>query len=404
MYVTTDFIVNGRAHGEVAERFADINYEPGILRPYIDKNNKRVCAINTGEFKPRRTAEGQLVRNKRTNEVIMDPVREVVLLKDLWDQGIHDPVHNATSLRKDDWVRLDTAVLRAARARLKAWADLSAASSYGGFNGMATMILEQEAVSDPGEAMVDMEMLSDGRHDAPRFIRDGLPLPITYSSFWYSKRRLMVSGNKGTPLNLYSAEAAGRRVAEMVEKTLIGVVAGMTYGDATEYNRGTSKVYGYTNFPDRNVYNSLTVPTGSNPEATVADVLRMREILYADNQYGPFIIYTSNDWDLYLDNDYARLGGNNATMTLRNRLRQIDGVKDIRRLDYLTPTNSHAFTMIMVSMTSETAEAVNGMDLTTVQWESHGGAKLHFRVMCIQVPRLKSDYLGQCGILHARTA
>lgn len=402
MFVTTDFIINGRPHGEMAERFSEVHYEPGILRPYIAKDGQRVVSVNTGETKPRRDAQGQLVRNKQ-GIVVRDPVKEVVRLKDLWNRGIQDPVHNATSLRKDDWIRLDQAVLRAARARLRAWADLSSASSYGGFNGMATMILEQEAMSDPGEALVDMEGLSDGRHDAPRFIREGLPLPITYSSFWYSKRRLAVSGNRHQPLNLASAEAAGRRVAEMVEKTLIGVVSGMVYGDSTEYGR-TSQVYGYLNFPDRHVYNTLTTPTGSNPEATIADVLRMREVLYDDNQFGPFILYHSTDWDQYLDNDYARLGGSNANMTLRERILKIGGISDVRRLDYLTASNSHAFTMLLVSMTSETAEAVNGMDLTTVQWESQGGAKLHFRVMCIQVPRLKSDYNGQCGILHAHPA
>jgi hypothetical protein len=51
------------------------------------------------------------------------------------------------------------------------------------------------------------------------------------------------------------AEAAGRRVAEMVEKTLIGVETGMTYGtrsgDSTTAHTGTSTVYGYTNFPYR---------------------------------------------------------------------------------------------------------------------------------------------------------
>ena len=60
--------------------------------------------------------------------------------------------------------------------------------------------------------------------------------------------------------------------------------------------------------------------------------------------------------------------------------------------------------MIMVQMTPDVARAVNGMDITTVQWESVGGMRLNFKVMAIQVPQLRADYDGRCGIVHATTA
>ncbi len=41
------------------------------------------------------------------------------------------------------------------------------------------------------------------------------------------------------------------------------------------------------------------------------------------------------------------------------------------------------------------------MDITTVQWESVGGMRLNFKVMAIQVPQLRADHYGNCGILHA---
>lgn len=387
---TQDFILNGGAHGPVAEMLAGHRFDPGMLRPFIDRRGNRCVTINTGRTK---------YDEKAGREV---SIYQNVLVKDLVAQGITSPVFNATSLRKDEWIRLDSVVIRAARSRLRAWADLSSASSFGGFNGMGKMILEHETMSDPGEAVVDMDGLADGRTDSPKFQLEGLPLPITHSDFWFSSRRLAVSRNSGTPLSTTMGEAAGRRVAEMVEKTLIGVETGVTYGASANYGR-TSSVYGYLNFPARLTKTNLTVPTGSNPEAMVADILAMREQLYASNMYGPFMIYVSTDWDLYLDNDYARLGGNNAGTSLRKRLLEIDGVSGIRRLDYLTPANSHAFTMIMVQMTSDVAQAVNGMDITTVQWESQGGMRVNFKVMCIYVPKLQADYNGNCGILHART-
>ena len=58
----------------------------------------------------------------------------------------------------------------------------------------------------------------------------------------------------------------------------------------------------------------------------------------------------------------------------------------------------------IVQMTSDVARAVVGMDITTVQWESKGGMQLNFKVMCINVPQIRADFYGNCGILHATTS
>jgi hypothetical protein len=203
-------------------------------------------------------------------------------------------------------------------------------------------------------------------------------------------------------------EAAGRRVAEMVEKILIGTVTGMTYGggsSAPTYGRA-STVFGYTNFTNRNTYTSVTTPTGANPNATVSNVLAMLDTAKADNFFGPFMLYHSNDWDQYMDHDYAFINGTNwatnPSMTLRDRLRRIDGISDVRRLDFWTPAS--AFQLLLVQMTSEVARAVVGMDITTVQWETKGGLQTNFKVMAIMVPQLRADNAGNCGIVHGTTS
>jgi hypothetical protein len=56
-----------------------------------------------------------------------------------------------------------------------------------------------------------------------------------------------------------------------------------------------------------------------------------------------------------------------------------------------------------VEMSTETLRAVIGMEIQTVQWESLGGMVKHFKVMCIQVPQLRSDTAGNSGIAHGRT-
>jgi hypothetical protein len=354
-----------------------MRYEPNLQRPYYNDHGKRVIILNTHY-----NAKGE-------PQYIEIPVEKAIA------KGL--PVVNTTTLRKQEWQLFDSQVLKVARARLRAWTDLAASSTYGGFNGMSKMVLEHETMSDPGVAYTDMDALTEGRSDSPRFQLEGLPLPITHSDFWFSARRLAISRNTGTPLDATMAEAAGRRVAELVERTLIGSVTGPTYGNnnPNAYGR-TPTVYGYTNFSPRNVYVGLPTPTGSNGEAILDAVLGMRDALQADNFFGPWMLYHSSDWDRYLDDDYRA----QDSRTLRMRLKEIGGIQDVRRLDFFTST----FSMLMVQMTPEVCRAVIGMQPTTVQWETQGGMKLNFKVMCIMVPQLRADFTGQCGILQATAA
>lgn len=372
-----DYVLNGQGHGEVGEQLAGCRYDPGLLRPYIGKNGRKYVTVNTG-----RTEDGK-------------PVYEARLVTDMMNMGIPVPVANATSLRKDEWIELDRVVIKAARQRLRAWTDLEAASSFGGFNGMAKMILEHETMSDPGEAVVDMDALTPGRTDSPKFQLEGLPLPITHSDFWFSSRRLAVSRNTGTPLDTTMAEAAGRRVAEQIEKTLIGTITGVTYGAAANYSRNPT-VYGYLNFPQRITKTNVTTPDGTNGATTVDDVLAMIQLANDANYYGPFMLYHSPDWNKYMDDDYRA----QDSRTLRTRLREIEGITDVRSLDFLA---GQTFTLILVQMTSEVARAVNGMEITTVQWETMGGMRVNFKVMCIKVPQLRADYNGNTGLVIGTT-
>ena len=398
-----DFVLDGRGHGKAGQILEGVRYDPGLLRPYFDGKGRRCVTVNTGRLRD----------NPDTGKP--EPVYEKVMIGDLLNKGIYSPVFNATSLRKEEWIELDRVVVRAARERLRAWSDLASASSFGGFNAMSRMTLEYEVMSDPGEAQVDMSGLTRGRNDMPLFKLRSTPLPITHMDFSFDSRRLAVSRNGGTPLDTTLAEAAGRRVAEMIEKTVIGVsggFSGFAYGGQTtgvtahdtSGSLGASTVYGYTTFPHRSTKTDMTVPLGTNPDSTVADVLTMRNTLYGNKFYGPYMLYHSTDWDRFLDDDYvkgtAASGLASPGTTLRDRLRKIEGVQDVRRLDFFTST----FSMVMVEMTSQVARAINGMDITTVQWESEGGMQLNFKVMAIQVPQLRSDYNNATGILHGSTA
>jgi len=376
-----DFIANGRAEGPVAEALLGCRFDPGFLRPYINENGERCVTVNVGQR-----------FDKEKNR--FEPVYEEKPIAELINNGITHPVFNATTLRKDEWIQLDTVVLKAARQRLRAWADLAAANTYSGFNGMSKMVLEHETMSDPGEAVVDMDGLSEGRNDVAQYQLEGLPLPIVHADFWFSKRRLAVSRNTGTPLDTTMGEAAGRRVAEMIERMTIGTINALSYGDSSRYGR-TAAVYGYRNFPARITKSDMVAPDGTNGQQVLDSWLALRDLLYNAKFYGPFMAYVSTDYDRYLDNEFKT----NSDKTLRQRLKEIDGIIDIRRLDFLTNSGE----VLFVQMTPDVARAVIGMDITTVQWEEKGGLRLNFKVMAIMVPQLRADFYGNCGIAHGTT-
>jgi hypothetical protein len=383
-----------------------------MRRPYLDRDGNLAVTLNRGRWTKQDSNGGE-----------RKPVLDHVLYRDLLNNGEMPPIQvsNATALRKEEWIELDRVLVRAARYRLRAYKDVEQSATFGGFNGMSKSVLERETMTDPGEALVDMDGLSEGRRDAPKFQQEGLPLPITHSDFWFSARVLAMSRNSSTPLDSVMGEAAARRCGESIEKTTIGNNTGITYDAltiSTGYGR-TSQVYGFLNFPTRITYTGLANPAGVGWTAsqTLANVLTLRQLLYNNKFYGPFMIYHSNDWDTYMDNDYILTGGNVATQTLRDRLREIEGIQDVRRLDFMFSSGTDAshggpglegvaaagnpFTLIIVQMTPEVCRAVNGLDTTTIQWEVKGGMELHFKVMMIQVPQLFADFYGNTGILVA---
>lgn len=387
-----DFIINGVGHGEVAGMMQDVRYDPGVLRPYFDDRGRGCVRVLTGK----RDKQGK-------------PIRETRLVRDLIANGANQLAANATTLTKQQWVTLTNRVIQVARERLRAWGDLSSVSSFGGFDGMGTMALEYQTMSDAGEALVDFDAMTEGRTDTPLTALQGLPLPITHSDFWFSERALAISRRNGTPLNVAMAERAGRRVAEKIEQTVIGTVSGLALGSQSSGVAGLpyvrkAQVYGYLNFPARMTKTDITAPTtgGWNGKVLVDEFLECLELLRSEQFYGPFMVYHSTDWDAVLDNDYNYTGGV-ADKTLRQRLRDIDGIRDIRRLDLL-PSTTNPWTLIFVQMSSDVVQAVNGMDMTTVQWPSMGGMRTNFKVMCIQVPLIMADYNDRTGILQATTS
>jgi uncharacterized linocin/CFP29 family protein len=345
-----NFILNGQASGDVANVLLANNFDAGALRPYIGKDGRTRITVN---------------QNGKPVTVV---------------------VNTAATLRKDEWIQLDTAVIKAAKPRLTAVADLRAAGlQYTIPNGLGKTVLEHEAQSDIGDATISMDGIKQGDRDRPQFDLRALPLPIIHKDFSFSARQVMASRNGGSPLDTTMAELAGRRVAEEAEKLTLGVASTFTFGGGS--------VYGFVNYPYA-LPKSLTAPSVSNHPTTVQEVLAMRKQCTDNGYYGPWVLYYSPAWYGYMDEDYNTTAYSTSVQTLRERLAKIEGITAVRAADYLTGTR-----LLLVQQTADVARIVLGMDLTTVQWETQGGMQLNFKVMAIMVPQIRSDYSHQTGIV-----
>jgi len=274
--------------------------------------------------------------------------------------------------------------VKAAKPRLQVVKDLKAAGlEYTIPNGMGKTVLQTESQSDISAASVSMDGLTQGDSDRPVYDITNLPLPIIHKDFSFSARQIAASRNGNSPLDTSMAELAAVQVAQEIERLTLGVSSSYAYGGGT--------LYGLTNFTSR-LTKSLTSPTASNHPTTVSEVLAMINQAQDAYHYGPYNLYYSPAWSEHMDDDYSTAKGD---ITLKERLEKIGSINMVKQADHLTGT-----TLILVQQTSDVIRMVNGMDITTVQWESKGGMQLNYKVMAIMVPQLRADSNGNTGIVH----
>ena len=294
------------------------------------------------------------------------------------------------ALPRDAWIAFDNAVVRAITERLRAYADIRARGlTYDLPNGMGHTMLQYQTAGDISRATISMDGMRRSESDRPYFDIGNLPLPIIHKDFDFSAREIAVSQNGQFPLDTFTAELAAQKVAEEIERLTIGTAGSVNYGGGT--------IYGYINFPNRATKIDMPVPDGTNGDAVLNAILALRQLLIDDGHPGPYMMYVNSQWSQWLDTDFKA----GSDITLRQRILALDDIEEIRVLDLLPATQHH---VLLVEMQSQTVRAVNGLEVQTVQWDSLGGMRKHFKVMAIQVPQLRADTAGNSGIAHGRTA
>lgn len=355
-----DYILDGVGSGDVADRLIESNMDPNALRPWRDKKGRKWVSLVNG-FDPKTG-------------------------KPNWKHY----VTNAATLTKEAWLQIDTAIIRAARPQLKVWGDLvNEGLTFTVPDGMGTTVIQHQTMTDAGQATFSMDGLRQTYRDRPQFDLTGIPLPIVHADFSFSAREISVSRRSGVPLDTAMAEQETRKVMEGVEKLTIGTLGSYSYGGYS--------IFGLTNYTYRQT-KVLTLPTaaGWTPDVTYNEVLDMIQAMQDVFFNGPYAIYYSPGWTKYFDTDYSAAY---PGFTLRRKLEGVGDVRYVRKADYLTN-----YQIVIVQLTSDVIQAVTGMRLTTVQWDSHGGLQKNFKVMAIMVPRIRRNSDNNTGISHGTAA
>ena len=296
------------------------------------------------------------------------------------------PVNHA-SLRYDEWRRLDDAVQRVAEYNLIGIQDLrDQGLVYPLSNAMGTTVLTWQVMSDMGEAMVSIDPIRRGRNDQPDFDTKHLPIPVTYMDYQIGERYLQESRNRGNPISTVDAERAARKVNEQLEDMLFSASAIKTYGGGT--------VDTYLSF---SASNSVTLSenwdaAGKTGSEIKDDVLACIQESIDNKFMGPWMFYVPTAYQSVLADDYSVSGA--SKMTIQQRIEAIEGIIKVK-VAHRLPAN----TCLLVQMTPDVVELVDGLPIQNIQWDTEGGFMHYYKVLTIQVPRVKCDYNGNTGIV-----
>lgn len=297
-------------------------------------------------------------------------------------------------------VLIDRAVVKVGLQRLTFVADLiSEGLVYPLSDPLSVTQLEWSKSNKVGAAQRTMSPSARGENKLPIILPTRTPIYLTTDQFEIDIRTLKASQRVGTPLDTSLIEACTRAVNEAIEDAAIN---GATTLDGQALVDSGYSAPGLLNAPNANTY---TIATRWDDATTTAnmtiggkifvDVEAMIAKLQGDLKFGPYNLYVGTTYGNALDGDFKA----NGDGSIRERLQKITaGGRPIRTrtADFMPAT-----TVALVQMTSDVVEVINGQPPTVIPWTSLDGFTIHNLVMAIMVPRVRSDYNGNSGIVIA---
>lgn len=299
---------------------------------------------------------------------------------------------NAT-LRKDEWIDLEDAIIEAARERLVIVDDMRSKGLTYNVGGLGTLVSEWESGSEITDAEITMDGETVNNKDRQEFSLNGVPIPLVSKDFSIGERTLLASRQRGSALDITTGTEAARAVARRSERMVFfGAAIGATNSAGSSYS-----IPGLLTFAQRETFTITDWSlVGTTPETVFAEMLQMIAKMETEQRcFGPFTFYIPAAYAYKFRQDFKA----NSDKTLMQRALDEEAIEAIRVSDVLTAGN-----VSMIAMNNRYLDLAVAADVTTVQWQSGSGFTNHFKTYAAWAPRLKTDYDGRTGIMHASVA
>jgi Family of unknown function (DUF6260) len=285
---------------------------------------------------------------------------------------------------------VDQAVVSVGLERLVIAADIMAAGlTFPLTDPLSVMEVQWERTQRTGGAQRTMMPQARGEYQLPdRSIRR-IPVYLTTDDFSLNIRTLKMSERIGAPLDTTLIQQATRRVNEAIEDATINGAGVQVDGYGTPGLLNAPNVHAFT-YGTNGAWDAAA-KTGQN---VLDDVLAMIALLQGSRKFGPYRMYVPISFGNALGKDFKT----NTTGTVLQRILALNAgsevISSIKVADQL-PANR----VILMQMTSDVVDMVDGQAPTVIPWTSIDGFVLYWMVMAIMVPRVRDDYDAQSGIV-----
>lgn len=310
------------------------------------------------------------------------------------EQAMQDPqLRSLAPLTDRAQIVMDNAVVEVGMERLTFVADILAAGlTYNLTDPLSVTQLEWYSSNKVGAAQRTMTPSARGENKLPDRLPSRLPVYLTTDKFELDIRTLKMSQRVGMPLDTALIKQCTRAVNEAIEDAAIN---GATTLDGQDLKVAGFGAPGILNAPNVETQALTAASWSSAPNGSTiySQTQAMLGKLRANKKFGPYRMYVGTEVGAMLDGDYDTVSASRG-LSVRERLMKIEGLQAIRMADMMPATK-----VAIVQMTSDVVDIVVGQPPTVIPWTSVDGFTFHNLVMAIMIPRVRSDYAGNSGVV-----
>ena len=292
-------------------------------------------------------------------------------------------VSNATTLRHDEGIMYDEAMVATAKKRLTLTSLLRSKGLTKNLGGLGVLLSMYERSGELKGANIDMDGATRGDQDALTLDERGVPIPIFHKEYNINTRKLIVSRQTGQALDTSMAEATTRTVSEEIETHIYNGVPDFSYSGQT--------IYGLTTHPDRATGALAADWTSAGGEAIVADTKTMLNALRVNKKYGPYTMIIAADAWINVNDDYSANKGDN---TIKDRIEKFPEITEVIVGEYLSDGQ-----VLLVQMETDVLDLAIGQDMDNIEWKTQPFATEYMIFSALAI-RVKSDKNGNSGVAH----